>query len=170
MDANRITKILQIEGMTAPGEDRPDRLERLQRDNQRLEEQLAEAQTELTRLRGDNAKAIAAISYLQGQLLPLYNGLRAIWGQIDLVVGPDPSATPSVAQPRSNQKWEKWKKDLPGRPAEFIDLLLLHEEMSVKQFMAAAHCGKDTVYTVMSKLGKAGLVSNSGGKYRLRDI
>src|SRR5213082_1899382 len=98
MDANRITKILQIEGVATPGE-APDRLERLQRDNQRLEEQLAEAQTELTRLRGDNAKAIAAISYLQGQLLPLYNGLRAIWGQIDLVVGPDPSATPSVAQP-----------------------------------------------------------------------
>src|SRR5437660_6178930 len=117
MDANRITKILQIEGVATPGEDRPDRLERLQRENQRLEEQLAEAQTELTRLRGDNAKAVAAISYLQGQLLPLYNGLRAIFGQIDLVVGSEaPSAMPNMSQPRSNQNGKSGRRICPVGP------------------------------------------------------
>jgi hypothetical protein len=60
------------------------------------------------------------------------------------------------------------KRRLPGRPAEMIGLLLVNGSMSVKSLMVAMHCGKDTVYQAASKLGRAGVIVNSGGRYSLK--
>jgi hypothetical protein len=161
---------LQLEGKVLQPPD--EKYDRLLRDLQFARQLVAEKESELVRLRSDYQRLVTAVDYLREQLDPLYTGLRAIFGQIDLVSEGVPRSTPTsgLALQMSNPKWDSWKKRMPGRPAEVIDLLLLHEEMSIKQLMAALKCGDKTAYNIMSRLSSAGLVSNSGGKYRLREI
>jgi hypothetical protein len=66
-------------------------------------------------------------------------------------------------------RWESWKQKLPGKPAEMIDLLLLHKSMSTKALMSAMSCSKDSVYTAARKLNGAGLLATSQ-PYVLRQL
>lgn len=133
----------------------------LEQEVERLEGDLGIARAEVAQLRKENARAISA---LRRQLSPLYQALRQVFGEMDALGGEDPTEAP-----KADARWESWKKRLPGRPAEMIDLLLLHGSMSVKNLMAAMHCGKDAVYQAASKLGQAGVVTNNGGRYSLKD-
>lgn len=141
---------------------------------QRLRNDLVDRESELIKLRGEHQRLLTAVNYLREQLDPLYIGLRAIFGQIDLVSDGIPSRSSTTAsQPlgqSANPKWESWKQKFPGRGAEMISLLLLHEEMSTAQLVAALKCRRQAVYEIAAKLGQAGLVSNNNGRYRLREI
>lgn len=134
---------------------------------QSLNERILELEGELrvARLQAANAKrdATLAMGNLKKQLSPLYRALQQVFGELESVGIEDGGS------PQTNARWESWKKRMPGRPAEFIDLLLVHGTMSVKQFMAAAHLGQNTVYGIVSKLGQAGVVSNNGGRYSLSE-
>lgn len=128
-----------------------------------LEGELEVARAEAKRAMQQGARAVAKLRQILG---PLYNSLQVLFGEMD-ATGLVESDTSSAA-PATDARWESWKKRLPGRPAEMIDLLLLHKSMSVKNLMAAMHCGKDSVYQAAYKLGQAGIVSNNGGRYELK--
>jgi hypothetical protein len=105
------------------------------------------------------------VKELRKILTPLHRALQAVFGEIEEMGLPD-GGSPE----RSNPKWESWKSKMPGRPAEFIDLLLLHGTMNRNQLMAAAHCGKDVVRVTISKLNVAGLLNKNGGQYSLKEL
>lgn len=134
---------------------------------QRLNDRIGELEAELRMARSQavNAKREAALAMgnLKKQLSPLYRALQMVFGELESVGIED------GVSPRANPRWESWKQRLPGRPAEFIDLLLLHKSMTIKQFMAATHCGQNTAYQIVSKLGQAGVTVNNGGKYQLKE-
>ena len=131
-----------------------------------LREQVRRLGEDLRTERKKSNQAEAAAKELRHILTPLHNALGMVFGEIESMGIENAAAAPS----NGNPKWNSWKQKLPGRPAEMIDLLLLHENMSTKQLMAAMHCAKDTVYQAAYKLGQAGLVSNNGGRYSLRDL
>lgn len=121
-------------------------------------------------LRQERLKAEAAASgvrELRRMLSQPFKAMQAIFGEIDQMGIEETTATPQV----SNAKWESWKASMPGRPAQFIDLLLVHDSMSVKQLMVAAKCAQQTVYDTASKMIRAGILEkNSGGRYSLKSL
>ena len=141
-----------------------------------LKNELSLLQVEHAELSAKHKRLMVAVNYLREQLDPLHRGLMGIFEKMDLVeyiptVGQSSPSPSSNSEQSSNPKWESWKQKLSGRPAEMIDLLLLHEEMGVAQLKAAMHCGVDTVYDTAKKLSVAGLLNNpSKGRYRLREI
>lgn len=108
--------------------------------------------------------AVKSTANLRRQLTPLYRALQAVFGELDAIGGAE--ATESATDPR----WLSWKQKLPGRPAEMIDLLLLHGEMNRNQLMAGMRAGKDVVRVTISKLNTAGLLVKNGGRVSLKKL
>jgi hypothetical protein len=118
-----------------------------------------------------NQIAQRTVAELRRQLLPLFQALRAVFGEIDTIAPPE--SDQSGAAPQSDKKravWESWKQKLGGKPAELIDALLDHREMSAVQLRVALKCHIQTVYDTTAKLQKLGLVNKKGGKYSLKEL
>lgn len=134
----------------------------------KMDDRIRELEAEVSVAKAETAQAkreaASAFVTLRKLLKPWHLTLKQIYGELD-ALGPDelPSASASP-------KWESWKKKLPGRPAEMIDLLLLHGEMGRNQIMAAMHCGKDTVRVTVSRLNVAGLLNKNGGRISLKEL
>lgn len=73
--------------------------------------------------------------------------------------------TVSVTSP---DKWNAWKARLGGRHAEFIDLLVISDGMTITQLSAAAKCHYNTALSTIQKMKSVGIVNLSGGRYSLR--
>lgn len=170
------TKPLMLDGLVKPPRREDDAAdwrrekETLERDNRILRSQLEDAKAE-------NKKLTRSLSVLREQLSPLHHALRAVFGEIELAIGEETYSPQNVAsasgQPQHSSidpRWQSWKENLPGKPAQMIDLLLLHKDMSTKQLMTAMKCGKDAVYQAAYKLSKAGLISQVGGRYSLNPL
>lgn len=142
------------------GEVEDPRVVRLEDEIMRLRRQLADAENYENKARQQAGQAMSA---LRKTLAPLYRALQAVFGELD-AAGVEDSAPTSSVDPR----WQSWKNKLPGRPAEMIDLLLLHGEMNRNQLMAAMHAGKDVVRITISKLNVAGLLVKNGGRVSLK--
>ena len=71
----------------------------------------------------------------------------------------------------ADEQHDEWlrKRRMPGKPSEFIDLLLEHGPMNVTNFVTLARCSKQTAYNTLSKLSQAGIIQNNGGKYSLKE-
>jgi hypothetical protein len=166
---------LMLEGVLkeAPGAD-DGLLRKLRKEKQQLEDDLRDARQELDDARTQNERLERSMRNLRQQLSPLHRGLRALFGEIELAVGEEQYSAPSVntAAPSNSTvdpRWESWKQTMPGRPAEMIDLLLLHKSMQTKALMSALHCSKDTVYNAARKLSQAGLLATSQ-PYSLKEL
>jgi hypothetical protein len=136
-----------------------------------LEGDLAVANAERDRAQ---ATAIRAVGNLRNQLTPLFQALKMVFGEMD-AVAPAGVAVPgqevvSTVSPRELQVWEAWKKKMPGKAAEFIDILLTHGEMNAAQLKIAGKCASDTVYQTIHRLHKAGLINKNGGKVSLKKL
>lgn len=146
-------------------------VERLRAENRRLQRAVSDAELEAKRAREDAERALSA---LRRQLSPLYRALQAVFGELDDAGVRDETAPPTtIGAPVSlgiDRRWESWKQKLPGRPAEMIDLLLLHGDMSRNQLMAAMRAGKDVVRVTASKLNVAGLLLKNGGRFSLKQL
>lgn len=150
-----------LEGEVVPQVD--PHVERLRQETRRLERELADAKVEAQRARED---AQRALSMLRQQLSPLYRALQAVFGELDgagvgEAVGPGPVGG-------SDPKWDEWKRRLGGSCAKVIDALLLGGEMNVTALTVACKMAKQTVYDATSKMGRAGILVNSGGKFSLK--
>lgn len=127
-----------------------------------LEEQLHEE-------RGKGAAVSSGVANLRKQLSPLYNALRAVFGEID-AMGIGEIQPHQNGAPRASAAWESWKQKLGGKPAEAIDALLLHGEMNAQQLRIHLRCGRDYVYNVVHTLHKASLINKNGGKISLKEL
>jgi hypothetical protein len=129
-----------------------------------LEAELAAAKLETVQAKREAATATAKLRKI---LKPYYDAMKQVFGELEAIGGADETAaTNGKADPR----WDSWKKTLPGLPAQFIDLLLEHGEMTSTQLKISAHCGTSTVPQVIHRLNKAGLINKNGGKYSLKTL
>src|SRR4051812_35115026 len=106
-------------------------------ENQQLKDRIGELEAEVRMAKSEAIKAKRnadlALGNLKKQLSPLYRALQQVFGELESV------GVEEAPGQQIDPRWQSWKQRMPGRPAEFIDLLLTHGSMSVKQFMAAAH-------------------------------
>lgn len=169
------TKPLMLEGVLGEAHRTDDGiLQKLRKEIQSLQDELRLARQELDDMRADKERLERSVQNLQRVLSPLHRSLRSLFGEIELVVGEEEvsnkaSATAAWVQSGIDPRWNSWKEKMPGRPAEMIDLLLLHKSMGTKALMAAMHCSKDTVYTSAKKLNTAGLLATNQ-PYSLRTL
>lgn len=142
---------------------------RLRREIAGLEQELAAAKADAQAAKQAAADSVHAIRALRKQLEPMYGALRMVFGELLRV---DAGATAQNHQPESGRdpRWDSWKTKLPGRPAEFIDLLLEHREMTGRQLAAAARCDPRTVTRAIFSLNKAQLINKNGGKFSLKEL
>lgn len=134
-----------------------------------LTEDNAALKNELRMERVKNAKLEIGVKELRTTLMPLYSALQMIFGVMDdmdvaTAAGPTPVATAKSAV------WDSWKKKLGGKPAEAIDVLMLHGEMNAKQLRLHLRCGNDYIYNVISKLWTAGVINKHGGRISLKEL
>ncbi len=140
-------------------------IEQLQAQVDTLDGELRRTQAELMQAKRSSAAAVAGLRH---QLSPLYQALQVLFGEIDKV---EPLETgPSMAAAKNSAVWESWKQRLGGKQAEFIDLLLTHREMTAAQLKAAARCATKTVYDVIFKMNRAGILNKNGGRFSLKEL
>jgi hypothetical protein len=128
------------------------------------------AETELRIERQKNAVLEAGVTNLRQVLMPLYQGLRMIFGELDALGVQDSTTPASGLDPRKAAVWEDWKRKMPGIPARFIDALMLHGELTQTQLRLHAKCAQGSVAGVVSQLWKAGLINKNGGRISLKEL
>lgn len=152
-----------LEGEVVPDVD-PE-IERLRARVRTLEREKADAELATRRAQEDAARAL---SMLRKQLSPLYRALQAVFGELDAAgVRDDGPASAASAAP-STAKWDEWKARLGPACAKVIDALLLGGDMTVQAIAVAAKMGRNTVYAATSKMGRAGILVNNGGRFSLK--
>jgi hypothetical protein len=126
-----------------------------------------DAQVEAKRAKED---ATRALGRLRQQLGPLYRAMQAVFGELDAAGIDEPVASsPSGASVGGNNaRWDEWKARLGPSCGKVIDALLLGGEMNVTALTVACKMAKQTVYDATSKMGRAGILVNSGGKFSLK--
>jgi hypothetical protein len=135
-------------------------LERIKRISENLSNELRQCRDQFARMKMERDALMQATDGLRKLFAPLWGELQNVPVGVDVV---------GVPASNSNARIESAKRRMPGRPAEFIDLLLEHGPMNVTNFVTLAKCSKQTVYNVLSKLGQAGIVESSGGRYSLKE-
>jgi hypothetical protein len=146
----------------------------------RLEDENRRLRAELTKADQRAQAAGAALAALRKQLAPLHRALRAVFGEIEVAIGPEetqsaatsPSSLSSPPRPsKAAAEWALWKQELPGRPADFISALEEHGELDTQQLVVVMHCPrKQTIYDTACKLTKLGLIQKNGDKYSLKSL
>lgn len=139
----------------------------LRRKLERAEEERDNLYDALQRAKDQSAAANRAIGGLRKILQPMFNGLRAVFGELDAA---DIEGSGETSNPKSHGVWESWKQKLGGKSALTIQALLEHGEMNVAQIRVATHSAQQTVYETMSKLHKLGLINKNGGRYSLKTL
>jgi hypothetical protein len=145
--------------------------ESLQRALKEKNDRIVELEGELARERAQRSAMETGVGELRRTLGPLYNALQLVYGHIDAVAPPSAAGEHPTASTKHSAVWESWKAKLGGTAAKVIDVLLLHGELSQPQIMI--HIGtsrKNTVYDVVHKMNKAGIISKNGGKIRLKEL
>jgi hypothetical protein len=141
----------------------------------RVNEELAESQTELAAERRKNRLVEDAVVEIKRQLEPLHLALRALFGEIDSLPcsnGPSGGVENSAASNPKSAIWAKWvdkfgSDSLNGR---MISVLFEHGPMSTEQLRVAMQCSGQSVINAYNRLLKHGVISKSGGKYSLREL
>lgn len=133
-----------------------------------LEQERLHAREAIKAVRNQSTAATRLLARMRSQFEPWHSMLSGLFSDLDAagIAGEESASTPRQA----SGVWESWKQKLPGKPAEIIQSLQEHGELSVAQIRVAAHCGQQTVYDVTSKLHKLGLINKNGGKYSLKEL
>lgn len=169
--------------MVVHGQVEDPELGKLRKTIQDQRRQIAELENQVDDAVRDSMQAKRALASLRKSLSPLYRSLQAVFGDLDLAGIVDEPAQPITAggpagagavatgvDPRHAAVWASWKERLGAGPANVIDKLLIHGEMTATQLRIACACRLDTVYRNVSILKKAGLINKSGDKYSLKSL
>jgi hypothetical protein len=136
-----------------------------------LRRQLADVQDALREERAKNAQGAAAVTELRRQLSPLYNGLRAVFGEMEAIGMGEVAAQGGGIDPRKRAVWDAWKQRMPGIPSKIIDALLLHGALTQTQLRIHAQCARSSVPNAVMQLNRAGLINkDSGGRISLKEL
>jgi hypothetical protein len=148
-----------------PLPDQQRQIDELTRNLRASEERAARAESELRDERARNIGIEAGVSELRTILMPLYQGLGRIFGEM-AGIGVDASQ-PST---KNNPAWEQWKERLGGATARAIDALMVHGEMNQTQLRIILGCATRTVTNVVAALNQAKLIDKRDGKIRLKEL
>jgi hypothetical protein len=165
-------KPLQLEGMgIAPQGDDPFDAD-LRKENARLGAQVLALRREIEDLRRDKERLLRSIENLRSILSPLFRGLRALFGEIEIAAGeesaPLPNGLTSPTPGTTDPRWQHFKTSFPGVPAAIIDALLIHEQMPMSHLAKLIGKHYDTVKAAAKKLREAGAATLDGGVLRLK--
>jgi hypothetical protein len=142
------------------------------RERQRLEDEARSLRREVEDLTADKQRLGRSVENLRRILGPIHNGLRALFGEIELAIGEEmppfanPSSTPSSDQ--FDPRWESYKKRFTGVPSKIIDALLIHGEMQITPLAKLIGRHPETTRVAASKLKAAGALQNSAGMWSLK--
>lgn len=143
-------------------------IKELSEENKRLARALADANVRAERAQEDAERALSA---LRRQLTPLYRALQAVFGELDAAgVRDDAQSSSAGSSTQSSAKWDEWKSRLGSSCAKVIDALLLQDGLTVTALTIACKMGKRTVYEATSKMGRAGILVNNGGRFSLKQL
>jgi len=151
-------------------------LEVLREENRKLRDKVATLQDNLDDEKRKNQLVEYAATQMRMQLEPLYNGLQALFGQLEAIPFHAVRNTADgvfvdTADPK-RKVWESWldKFGRDSMASRFITALLDHGQMNVAQLRIAMKCGQQTVYDTATRLKTAGLINRNGGKYSLKEL
>lgn len=138
-----------------------------------LERDLATERENIQKERQKSMNIKRALANLKEKLNPMHNAINLIYSDLDAAgIEVDESNTAAAGTAPSTHvgsaKWESCKQRMPGHPAELIDLLLIHKEMTVQQMAGLGHMGKQSVYRAIAKLTGAQLLNKAGGRFSLK--
>jgi chromosome segregation ATPase len=154
--------------ITAP--DPRQQLETLQRELYARNRQLAEAEEALRQEKLKSAALERGVAELRSVLIPLYQGLQHIFGQIEATGVGEQASQSSSSAPKNSAAWEQWKQRLGGATARAIDALMVHGEMNQTQLRIILGCATRTVTNVVTALNQAKLIDKRDGKIRLKEL
>jgi outer membrane murein-binding lipoprotein Lpp len=149
--------------LTGQVDNRDTQIQELQAENEQLRQTNLEIESELRRVKSENARAISA---LRAQLSPLFQALRAVFGQMDSI---STDAAPEAAP--KNAKWDVIKQRLTPRLREAIDILQVQSRMTRTQLAAAmrmdrSNCTKNVVAILL----RQGLAVDDGQGISLKEL
>ena len=173
------TKPLLLEGVIRENREADEEvLRKFRKEMQQLEDQLRDTRQELDDLRAEKERLERSVRALRNQLSPLHRALRALFGEIELAIGEE-EAAPSMSQSSGaavpstgiDPRWESYKQNFPGAPAQIIDALLAHGQMKMTHLAKLIKRDYSTVKGAVRKLKDAGaLIGETGpdGGVRLK--
>lgn len=155
-----------------------------------LRDQLRRVTSERDAIARENVRLRQRINQIDGpagalkaQLGPLYQTLRALFGDIELI---DPESQRNVGvtvesdlkpggihadqDARVHAVWERWKADVGPKCAKVIDVLLDRPGLNQTQLAIAVGCRRQRVSDYIFKLNKLGLIDKSGGRFSLKQL
>lgn len=149
-------------------------------DTEQLRAEVRKLRAEVARLESSNAvggaklkdagreleqtqRVIVAIKKILG---PLHEVLGVLFGEIEEIGGVDAhlDITPVSG------KWQLIGARVGGKQKQIIDLLLLQNQMSVKQMSKAMHCAYNTADSNARAMREAGLLEKNGAQYSLKNL
>jgi hypothetical protein len=147
-------------------------LEELRERVSQLEDDLRREKAARLKAENENRSLIAAMEKLRQMLSPFHRLLRGVFGEIEVVIGPEsaesrspfPSASPSNA---NDPRWESYKQTFPGVAAQIIDALLSHQQMTYGQLKTLLRRDYNTIKNAAAKLRQAGAIIKEGTMCRL---
>jgi hypothetical protein len=164
-------KPLLLEGMVA-AIDVSDDVSNSRRDIQRLEDENRSLRRDLEDALSDKERLERTVRNLQTTLGPIHRAMSILFGEMDLAVGEAPAgnqtAQPSAAVNGGDPRWQNYKNQFPGVPAEIIDALLIHGEMRITNLAGLLKRDVRTIYRSEDKLRKAGATTLNGGLLSLK--
>lgn len=167
-----MARLLQIEGDVLDLNDDPETAMANRREITRLEDENLSLRRDLEDITAGRDRATRAIRSLQSALGPVYRGLRAIFGDIELAVGEESAASATApASGHSNSadpRWQNFKDQFPGVPAMIIEALLIHGAMGMTNLSALLKRAYGTTKNAAYKLKSAGAVTIDRGNVSLK--
>ena len=140
------------------------------RDVQRLEDEVRSLRRDVEDLTAERDRLARTVKNLQTTLNPIHRAMSALFGEIELAVGETNVATSAVSAPANgtDPRWQNYKNQFPGVPAEIIDALLIHGEMRITNLAGLLKRDVRTIYRSEDKLRKAGATTLNGGLLSLK--
>lgn len=169
-------KPLQLEGLVEDVRNDDPFDADLRKENARLGDQILALRRELEDANRDKQRLARSIENLRTTLNPLYRGLRALFGEIELAIGeeaaasapPNGAANSTGPSAQTNPRFQSFKNSFPGRGAEILDALAIHGEMRISHLATLLRCDPRTIGQHAAKLRNAGAISQTQGLLSLK--
>jgi uncharacterized protein (DUF3084 family) len=150
----------------------------------RLRDELRRVSNERDALRSENIRLRQRVNqvdvpatHLRQTLEPLYQSLRALFGDLEVIDPPSVTAPSRQAQaandPPSTREaavWDSWKQKLGGSAAKVITALQGHGEANTQQLSILTGLHRTTIPKIIYEINKAGLINKNGGKFSLKQL
>lgn len=161
-------------------DNRDERLTDLEAENDRLQSENRKLRNDLIKAKADSESAIAAITELRNHLGGVYRGLRAVFGEINLVIPEDAPYASSGATAATNgrpvdddavrnlDKWEGVKQRLGGKDSELIDILLTCGPKTNSQLAPMLKMHYSNATKVTKRLASLGFIVKQGDSWALK--